>query len=91
MRKELSSRLHANLSGYFEKLRYEMNLTQEKMAEVLMMDKRSYADIAHNKSLPSFLTFVLLMSALDEETQRTLLNRIFSVIEDFKNDDTISF
>ena len=41
--------------------RDDLGLTQSQMAEILMMDVRSYADIDHGKSLCGTLSFVLFL------------------------------
>ncbi len=89
MRKELSTRIKRNLNGYLEKIRYDMNITQEQMSELLMMDKRSYAELAHNNALPSFVSFILIMSLLDTVEQQKLLDRLLSVVDSVKSDENL--
>lgn len=60
------------------------NLTQAQMAELLVMDIRSYADIDSGKSTCSLLTFVLYMMYLCPDIE-ALINEIRNSFESIKN------
>ena len=87
MRNKLQSELKKFLRGYILKLRDDNNLTQKKMANLLEMDVRSYADIENGKNMCSTLTFILLLSQLRNNGE-DLLNDLKGIIDDnYKNND----
>ena len=53
----LKSVLHVQITQY----RDRMGLTQAQMAEILLMDVRSYIDLDHGKSMCGTLSFVLFL------------------------------
>lgn len=61
MRKTYNNQLKAICHNHIVSERVENNLSQTKMAEILMMDLRSYADIESGKSCCSLLTFILFV------------------------------
>lgn len=72
-----------------EKLRFtrkEMHITQSKMAEILMMDDRSYADLEHGRHLFSTVSLLLFL-IYAYPNPMDLLNEIKTLIEEVKNDD----
>lgn len=62
----------------------ENELTQAQMAEYLVMDIRSYADIDSGKSSCSLLTFVLYLIYLCPDVDE-LINEIRLSFESIKN------
>ncbi len=61
MRKTYEAILKEYLHKRIVNDRRENHLIQEKMAELLVMDPRSYSDIEHGKTMCSTLTFTLYM------------------------------
>lgn len=57
--------------------RYKMNLTQNAMAEILMMDVRSYVELDHGCSSCSALTLCLFLIYCCEEP--------YSFLDELKN------
>ncbi len=62
----------------------ENSLTQAQMAEYLVMDIRSYADIDSGKSACGLLTFVLYLMYLCPDIEE-LINEIRVSFESIKN------
>lgn len=66
--------------------RKKNHLVQEKMAERLLMDWRSYADIENGKNLCSTVTFTMyLLEFCDDPKQ--VLEEIRELFEKAKEDD----
>ena len=61
--------------------RVALDLTQDKMAESLMIDVRSYADIDRGISMCGTLTFVLFLLRYCQDTA-DLLKRIQATFDD---------
>ena len=62
-------------------------ISWKKMANLLEMDVRSYADIENGKNMCSTLTFILLLSQLRNNGE-DLLNDLKGIIDDnYKNND----
>ena len=63
--------------------RYDLNLTQYKMAEYLAMDPRSYANIDNGTSLCSTVTFVLFLIYVCKDPYK-LIDEIRDYLEEVK-------
>lgn len=65
------------LSDRIRRFRVEQHLTQEKMAELLRVSPRSYADLEHGKYACSGLTVLMFLVQLDGE-------RLLRLVRDFR-------
>lgn len=79
--KELKEICHEHIIS----AKVEKGLTQAQMAEYLVMDIRSYADIDSGKSACSLLTFVLYLIYLCPDTDQ-FINEIRITFESIKID-----
>ena len=61
MRKTYEAALKRCLHDRIVRERKNHKITQEKMAELLIMDPRSYADIENGKNMCSTLTFTMYL------------------------------
>lgn len=75
MKEAYRTALKKMLSTWIGSTRVSLEMTQDEMAEILMMDVRSYADIDRGVSLCSTLTFVLFLIYICPEPTE-LLNEI---------------
>lgn len=75
MRKTYEAILKEYLHKRIVKDRKANHLIQEKMAELLVMDPRSYSDIERGKTMCSTLTFTLYLLQLCDDPE-TLLREI---------------
>ncbi|MBQ6947158.1 MAG: helix-turn-helix transcriptional regulator [Clostridia bacterium] len=70
MRKTYEAALKRCLHDRIVQERKKNKITQEKMAELLIMDPRSYADIENGKNMCSTLTFAMyLLHFCDDPSQ----------------------
>ena len=67
------------------KTRAKMKYTQSQMADLLVMDDRSYADLDHGNSCCSALTLVLYLIYCCDDTLTFLdtLRNILEALEDY--------
>lgn len=61
MRKQCEEILKKLFHEELIRIRYEQNLTQEQMAELLMMDVRSYIELDHGCTCGGALTLCLFL------------------------------
>lgn len=61
MRDTIQKALKQYLARYMRETRKSQKLSQAKMAEILVMDVRSYADIENGNSLCGTVTFIHFM------------------------------
>ena len=61
MKKLLENILKTHFYNELTKTRTRLNYTQAKMADILVMDERSYVELDHGNSLCSALTLVLFL------------------------------
>ncbi len=84
MKEDYRAALKKTLCTWMGITRLSMNMTQEMMAEILLIDVRSYADIDRGISLCGTLTFVLFLVYLCPEPA-TLLNEIKINFDQIRN------
>ena len=89
MKEDYRDALRKTLCNWMGRTRYALNLTQDKMAEVLLIDVRSYSDIDRGISLCSTLTLVLFLVYLCPEPV-ALLNDIQVAFENVRQSSTLS-
>ncbi|MBR5782915.1 MAG: hypothetical protein IKY33_01670 [Clostridia bacterium] len=86
MRKTYEAVLKKYLHDKIVTDRKNHNLIQEKMAELLLMDLRSYADIEHGKHMCGTLTFTIyLLEFCDDPKQ--MLNEIEQLFAAAREDE----
>ena len=69
MREKLEYLLKNDMRALALRTREDMNLTQDKMSEILFMSKRSYADIESGASACGALTVILLLMYLPNPSE----------------------
>ena len=74
MRRAYQSALKSILHDDIIRTRDSMGLTQNQMAELLMMDVRSYVEIDHGNSLVGTLSFVLFLINCCQDPSKLLEN-----------------
>lgn len=79
-------RLKKFISLEFQKMRIESNLSQERMAEFLMMSPRSYVDLEHGKYLCSTVVFIVFIIQF-EINKEEFFDKLKSVLESDENSD----
>ena len=84
MKEDYRAALKKMLCTWMGITRLSLNLTQDKMAEILLIDVRSYADIDRGISMCSTLTFVLFLVYLCPEPV-TLLKEIRARFDIIRN------
>lgn len=65
---------YKNLGKRISETRKEMNLTQEKLAEITELSSNYISNIENNHSIPSLETFILICNALDKTPDYFLLD-----------------
>lgn len=68
-------KLREKMSSRFRATRKQLDITQEKMAELLDIDLRSYSDLEHGKSLCSTPVFIRYLS-LNKPDVMDILNEL---------------
>ena len=81
MRKAYKEALKTFLTEQIKNSRISHHLSQEKAAEYLAMDPRSYADIDNGKCMCSTTTFALFLTYLCDDPNE-LLNNVKIIIEE---------
>jgi transcriptional regulator with XRE-family HTH domain len=66
--------------------RENMNLTQEKLAEITGLSNNYISNIERNQSIPSLDTLVKICNALETTPDRVLLDSIYSSKEYIRDD-----
>lgn len=66
--------------------RENMNLTQERLAEITGLSNNYISNIERNQSIPSVATLVKLCNALEITPDRVLLDSIYSSKEYIRDD-----
>ena len=89
MKEDYRNALRKTLCTWMGSTRISLNLTQDKMAEVLLIDVRSYSDIDRGISLCGTLTLVLFLVYLCPEPV-ALLNDIHLAFENVRQRSTLS-
>ena len=88
MRAQCQVRLKTFLHEKLRSTRTSMGLTQSKMAELLMMDDRSYADLEHGHHLFGTISLLLFLIYVYPNPV-DLLDEIKVLIEEVKNEDAL--
>lgn len=83
MREIIHKELKEYLCKYIKDTRKSMKLSQEKMAEKLIMDARSYADIENGSNMCGTITFIYFMLYMVEDIEAAF-EGIAVVIENAK-------
>ena len=84
MKEDYRAALKKTLCTWLGTTRLSLELTQDRMAEILLIDVRSYADIDRGISMCSTLTFVLFLVYLCPEPV-TLLKEIRARFDIIRN------
>ena len=71
MREAIQKELKSYLSEVMKKTRKAKKLSQAKMAEILVMDVRSYADIENGNNLCGTITFIHYMLYIVEDINKS--------------------
>ncbi len=74
------------MSEYFKRIRKEKGLTQEKMAELLRIDTRSYQMYENGSGLCGFSTFVILLFEICPDKGKLLKDLYDIIIEVWTNE-----
>lgn len=83
MREIIQKELKSYLAKYMRETRKAQKLSQAKMAEILVMDIRSYADIENGSNLCGTVTFIhFMLYVVDDITK--VFEQIAVVVEDAK-------
>ena len=83
MKEDYRNALRKTLCNWMGSTRISLNLTQDKMAEVLLIDVRSYSDIDRGISLCSTMTLVLFLVNYCTEPEK-LLHEIRTAFDDVR-------
>lgn len=85
MRKKYEAILKTMFRGHVLRKRKQLKLTQEKMAQKLVMDNRSYAYLEHGKNGCSALTLALYLIYCCDDVQG-FLDELKSAFENANED-----
>ena len=83
MREAIQMALKSYLAAYMRETRKAQKLSQAKMAEILVMDTRSYADIEKARYLCSTITLIHFMLYVADDIVKAF-EEIAVVVEDAK-------
>ena len=83
MKEDLRVALKKTLCNWIGTTRISLNMTQDKMAEALLIDVRSYADIDRGVSLCGTLTLAIFLVYLCPEPA-SLLREIQNAFDDIR-------
>ena len=83
MREAIQKELKSYLAEVMKKTRKAKKLSQAKMAEILVMDVRSYADIENGSNLCGTITFIHFMLYIAEDINKAF-EGIAIVVENAK-------
>ena len=83
MREVIHKELKEYLRKYIKETRKSMKLSQEKMAERLIMDARSYADIENGTNMCGTITFIYFLLYVVDDLE-SVFEGVAMVIEHAK-------
>lgn len=78
------------LSELVGKLRYDLNISQEKMSEYLRISTRAYGDLERGRFCFSATSLLFLMAFLDEKDVLKLLDEFKKLIDEVENKEADS-
>ncbi len=78
------------LSELVGKLRYDLNISQEKMSEYLRISTRAYGDLERGRFCFSATSLLFLMACLDEKDVLKLLDEFKKLIDEVENKEADS-